>query len=66
MKFGYLIKYTIRNILVEKPYTKYSRETNPRPFSKKSKLKIYLGINSLNVLWSLLLLYAKLKVIEIH
>ena len=39
-KFGQIIKYNRRNIFVEKPYTKYGAETIPRPFSKKSKLRI--------------------------
>ena len=35
-------EYIIRNIFVEKSYTKCGGETIPRPFSKKSKLSIYL------------------------
>ena len=31
-----------RNTFVEKSYTKYGGETIPRPFSKKSKLSIFL------------------------
>ena len=42
MKFGQLIGYDIRNTFVEKSYTKYDRETIPRPFSKKPKLSISL------------------------
>ena len=42
MKFGQLIEYNMRNIFLEKLFTKYYGETNPRPFSKKSKLRIYL------------------------
>ena len=38
MKFGQLIEYSMRNIYVEKSYTKYAGETIPRPLSKKSKL----------------------------
>ena len=34
-KFGQLIEYKMRNIFLEKPYTKYGGETIPRPFSKK-------------------------------
>ena len=37
MKFGQLIEYNMRNIFVEKSYTKCAGETIPRPFSKKSK-----------------------------
>ena len=42
MKFGQLIEYNMRNIFLEKPYTKCSGETIPRPFSKQSKLRISL------------------------
>ena len=35
MKFGQLIKYNMRNIFIEKSYTKYGGETSPRPFSGK-------------------------------
>ena len=38
MKFGQLIEYNMRNAFVDKSYTKYARETIPRPLSKKSKL----------------------------
>ena len=38
MKFGQLIEYTMKNIFLEKSYTKCGKETIPRPFSKKSKL----------------------------
>ena len=34
MKFGPLIEYNIRNISLEKPYTKYGREIFPNPFLK--------------------------------
>ena len=42
MKFGQLIDYNIRNIFLEKPYTKRGAETSPRPFSEKWKLSISL------------------------
>ena len=42
MKFGQLIEYNMRKIFVEKPYTKYAEQTNPRPLSKKLKLSISL------------------------
>ena len=32
IKFGQLIKYNIRNIFLEKSYTKCGGETIPRPF----------------------------------
>ena len=65
MTFGQLIEHKFRNISLEELYTKYGAETIPRPFSKKSKLSIFLGQKS-KVLYSLFLLYAKLKAIEIY
>ena len=52
MKFGQLIEYKMRNILFEKSYTRYGRETSPRPFSGKLKLSISLDQYS-KVLYSL-------------
>ena len=46
MKPGQLVSYKLRNIFLEKSYTKCFGETFPRPFSKKSKLA-YLWINIL-------------------
>ena len=42
MKFGQLIEHNMRNIFVEKSYTKCAGETIPRPLSKKSKFSISL------------------------
>ena len=42
MKLGQLIEYSMRNIFLQKSYTKCGGETIPRPFSKKSKLSISL------------------------
>ena len=42
MKFGQLIVHNLRNISVEKSYTKCDGETIPWPFIKKSKLSISL------------------------
>ena len=42
MKFGQLIEYNMRNVFLEKLYTKCGRETSPRPFSVKLKLSISL------------------------
>ena len=64
MKFGQLIKYNLRNIFLEKSYTKYGGETIPRPYFKKSKLSISLDQYS-KVLHILFLLFAKLRTIEI-
>ena len=41
MKFGQLIEYNMRNIFVEKSYSKCAGETIPT-LSKKSKLSISL------------------------
>ena len=46
MKFGQLIECNMRNISLNKSYTKCGGVTIPRPFSKKSKLSISLD-NSL-------------------
>ena len=35
MEFGQLIEYNMRNIFVEKSYTKCTREAIPKPLSKK-------------------------------
>ena len=55
--FRQLIEYNMRNIFLEKSYTKYGEETSPRPFSKTSKLSISLDQHS-KVLYSLFLLYS--------
>ena len=34
MKFGQLKEYKMRNIFLEKSYTKYGEETSPNPFLK--------------------------------
>ena len=39
-KFGHLIEYNMKNIFIEKSYTKCVTETIPRTLSKKSKLSI--------------------------
>ena len=46
MKFGQLREYNMKNIFLEKPYTKFGGETSPRPFSKKLKLSISLDQQS--------------------
>ena len=65
MKLGQLIECNLRNNLPEKSYIKCSRETLPRPFSKKLKLSISLDHYS-KVLYSLFLIYAKLRTIKIY
>ena len=63
MKFGQLRECNMRNIFLEKSYTKCDGETSPRPFSEKLKLSISLGQQS-KVLYSLFLLCAELRSIE--
>ena len=65
MKFDQLIDYNVRNIFLEKSYTKCDRETSPRHFSEKLKLSISLD-QEWKVSYSLFLLYAQLKAIEIY
>ena len=42
MKFGQLIEYNKRNIILERSYTKCGGKTSPRPISGKLKLSILL------------------------
>ena len=42
MKFGELIEYNMKNIFLEKSFTKCGGETSPRPFSKKIKIECIL------------------------
>ena len=65
MKFGKLIECNMRNIFLEKSYAKCYGKTSPRPFSEKLKLSISLDQQS-KVLYSLFLLYAKLRAIKIY
>ena len=53
------------SISLEKSYTECGGETNPRPFSEKLKLIISLD-QWPKVLYSLFLLYCKLRAIEIY
>ena len=46
MKFAQLIEYNMKDIFLEKSFTKSGRETSPRPFPEKSNLSIS-SINSL-------------------
>ena len=42
MEFGQLIECNMRNIFLEKSYTRCDGESIPRPLSEKSKLSISL------------------------
>ena len=67
MKFGQLIECNTRNIFFEKSYTKHGGETSPRPFSEKLKLNYQEISRSISkILYSLLLLYGKLRAIEVY
>ena len=46
MKLGQLREYNMKNIFLEKPYTKCGGESSPRPFSEKLKLSISLDQQS--------------------
>ena len=43
MKYGQLIEYNMRNIFLEKSYTKCGGETSPRPLSDKIKIEHISG-----------------------
>ena len=65
IKLHQLMYYNMRSIFLEKSYIKCGGETIPKSFSKKSKLSISLDQQS-KILYSLSLLYVKLRTIEIH
>ena len=56
MKFGQLLEYKMKNIFVEKSYTKWGGETIPRHFYKKLKLSRSLDQWS-KVLYSFFIIY---------
>ena len=65
MKFVQLIEYNMKHVFLEKSYKNCVGGTIPRPLSKKSKLSI--NVDQLpKVLYSLSLLYARLRTIEIY
>ena len=51
MKSGQLTEYNLRNIFLEKSYTKCSGETIPRSFFEKSKFSISLDHYSKVLYW---------------
>ena len=63
MKVSRLRKYNIRNISLEKSYTKCGRETIPRPLFRKPKLSTSLDQYS-KAAYILFLLFAKLRTIK--
>ena len=42
VEFGQLIEYNMRNIFLEKSFTKSGGDAIPKPFSEKSKSSIFL------------------------
>ena len=63
MKFGQFIEYNMRNIFLEKSYTKCRGETISRPFPKNQNIA-YLWINSLKFYATCFYsIYAKLETI---
>ena len=62
-KFGQLIEYNMRNICLEKSYTKCGVEAGPRPYYEKSKLSISLDKQS-EMLKSLPQLYFQVEVYQ--
>ena len=65
MKFRQLIECNIRNIFLEKSYTKYGGETSPRPFYENLKLSIS-GDQYSKFFDGLFLLHVKLRTTEIY
>ena len=65
VKVGQLMEFNMRNIFLEKSYTKCDGETSPRPLSEKLKLSISLDQES-KACYSLFLLYAKWRAIETY
>ena len=65
MIFGQSKERNLINIFFEKSYTKCDGDTIPRPFSKKSKLRISLDQYS-KVSYGLSLWYAKLRTIRAY
>ena len=63
MRLGQLIEYTIRNIFLEKSYTKHGKEASPRSFYEISKLRISLDQYS-QISYSLFLLYVQVQVYQ--
>ena len=63
VKFDQLME--VRNTFLEKPYIKCRGDTIPRPFSKRSKLSIFLDEQS-KLLYNLYLLYVKLSAMKIY
>ena len=46
------MEYNIRNIFVEKSYTKCARETIPRPKVWNSLFLLYANLRAIEILWN--------------
>ena len=68
MKFGQLIEYNMKNIFLEKSYTKCGGETIPRFFSKKVKIEhwAYLCITSVKYYSIHFVFIVRLRAIELY
>ena len=65
LNLNVIIEYNMRNIFLEKSYTKCLREAILKPFSKKPKLRISLN-QQLKLLYSLFSLSTNFRAIEIY
>ena len=63
MKFGQLIEYNMRNIFLEKSYTKCDEAASTRSLYKKSKFSMYLDQQS-EMVYILFLLYVQVEVYQ--
>ena len=61
MKIRQLTEHNVRNIILEKSYTKCGREASPGQFYKKSKLSISVDQQS-KALYILFLFYVPAKI----
>ena len=60
MKVSQLIEFKMKNFFLEKSHTKFGEKTIPRPFLNHYWAYLW------KVLYSLFLLYAKLKAMEVY
>ena len=63
MKLGQLIKYNMRNVFLEKSYTKSGGEASRRPFYNKVKLSVSPDQKS-KMVQSLFLLHMQVKLYQ--
>ena len=64
MEFGQLIEFSMRNIFLEKPYTKCGGETSARPFSEK--LIEHISGSIFQSFIEFVFIVCKLRAIEIY